>query len=297
MADLRPVFVATDGDVKGPASASDNYLPLFSGTTGKLLKNSGTPVTAQGRALLDDNTQAEQRTTLGLGTSATQNVMAALGTFNTTDVMQVGGGGICTTNMVKIPSGSTDFNNHNSGGNYRIDNPVNGPPGLTYALLSVIPGTDICGQTAQRHDVARFWFRGGLNGNWQGWREAVTGRPTGWTSMTGFAPNWYGAYNLGTNKQGTMINLIANIVCTSGLANFQPVAWTAHAPGTAINFIGDLLGSNGAAQAVSIGIRADGLLVYNYALGAASSPGIPSYPMGVNLNANYRMGDGGASND
>lgn len=66
MADLRPVYVAGDGDVKGPASASNNLLPLFADTTGKLLKSSGTGVTAQGLAILDDNTPAEQRNTIGL---------------------------------------------------------------------------------------------------------------------------------------------------------------------------------------------------------------------------------------
>ena len=67
MADLRPVYVVGDGDVKGPASASNNFLPLFADTTGKLLKSSGTGVTAQGLAILDDNTPAEQRNTIGLG--------------------------------------------------------------------------------------------------------------------------------------------------------------------------------------------------------------------------------------
>lgn len=66
MADLRPVYVAGDGDVKGPVSSSNNFLPLFADTTGKLLKSSGTGVTAQGLAILDDNTPAEQRNTIGL---------------------------------------------------------------------------------------------------------------------------------------------------------------------------------------------------------------------------------------
>lgn len=66
MADLRPVYVAGDGDVKGPVSSSNNFLPLFADTTGKLLKSSGTGVTTQGLAILDDNTPAEQRNTIGL---------------------------------------------------------------------------------------------------------------------------------------------------------------------------------------------------------------------------------------
>lgn len=66
MADLRPVYVAGDGDVKGPVSSSNNFLPLFADVSGKLLKSSGTGVTAQGLAILDDNTPAEQRNTIGL---------------------------------------------------------------------------------------------------------------------------------------------------------------------------------------------------------------------------------------
>lgn len=49
----------------GPASSTDNELPLFNGTSGNSLKGSGTIVTAQGLALLDDATAAAQRTTLG----------------------------------------------------------------------------------------------------------------------------------------------------------------------------------------------------------------------------------------
>lgn len=66
MADLRPVYVAGDGDVKGPATSSNGELPLFDGSTGKLLKGTGTVVTAQGRAIIDDATPAEQRNTIGL---------------------------------------------------------------------------------------------------------------------------------------------------------------------------------------------------------------------------------------
>lgn len=66
MGDLRPVYVAGGGDVKGPANSSNNFLPLFADTTGKLLKSSETGVTTQGLAILDDNTPAEQRNTIGL---------------------------------------------------------------------------------------------------------------------------------------------------------------------------------------------------------------------------------------
>lgn len=58
---------AISANMVGPASSTDNNLPLFNGATGKLLKDSGTTVTAAGRALLDDASAAAQRTTLGVG--------------------------------------------------------------------------------------------------------------------------------------------------------------------------------------------------------------------------------------
>lgn len=51
-----------------PASSTDNELPLFSGTSGNILKGTGTIVTAAGRELLDDASAAAQRTTLGATT-------------------------------------------------------------------------------------------------------------------------------------------------------------------------------------------------------------------------------------
>lgn len=65
------------GDVVGPASSTDSELPLFSSTTGKLLKNSSTVVTAAGLALLDDASNTAQRTTLGLGSLATLSTITA----------------------------------------------------------------------------------------------------------------------------------------------------------------------------------------------------------------------------
>lgn len=49
----------------GPASSTDNELPLFNGASGNSLKGSGAIVTSAGLALLDDATAAAQRTTLG----------------------------------------------------------------------------------------------------------------------------------------------------------------------------------------------------------------------------------------
>ena len=133
MADLRPVYVAGDGDVKGPASASNNFLPLFAGTTGKLLKSSGTGVTAQGLAILDDNTPAEQRNTIGLNqVNNTSDINKPVSTaqqialnskqdkLNYTPVQQGGGIGQSTnkvhigwsaTSKLKVTVDKTDLGN------------------------------------------------------------------------------------------------------------------------------------------------------------------------------------------
>ena len=132
MADLRPVYVADDGDVKGPASSSNNFLPLFADTTGKLLKSSGTGVTTQGLAILDDNTPAEQRNTIGLGqVNNTSDVNKPVSTAQQTALnlkqdkllytpVQQGGGIGQATNKIFIGFGagrlkatvdSTDFGN------------------------------------------------------------------------------------------------------------------------------------------------------------------------------------------
>lgn len=132
MADLRPVYVAGDGDVKGPTSSSNNFLPLFADTTGKLLKSSGTGVTTQGLAILDDNTPAEQRNTIGLDqVNNTSDVNKPVSTAQQAALhlkqdkllytpVQQGGGIGQTTNKIFIGFGagrlkatvdSTDFGN------------------------------------------------------------------------------------------------------------------------------------------------------------------------------------------
>lgn len=108
-ADGAPGDDGGGGDVVGPASAVSGNLPMFSGTTGKLLSDSGTSVdyltnlilnrevtgvaatlvsnhaalasgvhgiSAFAATLLDDANAAAFRTTLGLGTAATSNTTA-----------------------------------------------------------------------------------------------------------------------------------------------------------------------------------------------------------------------------
>ncbi|MBN7760269.1 hypothetical protein JYP52_03915 [Nitratireductor aquibiodomus] len=56
---------AGTGDVKGPASATDNNVALFDGTTGKIIKD-GFPVSTFMRTLLDDESAGAARSTLNV---------------------------------------------------------------------------------------------------------------------------------------------------------------------------------------------------------------------------------------
>lgn len=70
---------AGGGDVLGPATNADGYVPLWDGANSKTLK-AGFAITAAGQAILDDAAASDQRTTLGLGTAST----VATGTTNGT---------------------------------------------------------------------------------------------------------------------------------------------------------------------------------------------------------------------
>ena len=60
-----PIVLQATGDVKGPASSTDNSMVLFSGTSGQVIRGNNAVVTASGLALLDDNNNTEQCNTLG----------------------------------------------------------------------------------------------------------------------------------------------------------------------------------------------------------------------------------------
>lgn len=63
------------GDVVGPASAVDGHIVLFDGTTGKLIKDGGLPLTA-GHTIADEATPLTQRATLnfvGAGVAVTDD--------------------------------------------------------------------------------------------------------------------------------------------------------------------------------------------------------------------------------
>jgi len=81
------------GDVLGPGTNTADYVPQWSGANSKTLAD-GFAVTAAGKAILDDTTAADQRTTLGLGDSATKSVGTTTGTVATGDHTHEGGIGI-----------------------------------------------------------------------------------------------------------------------------------------------------------------------------------------------------------
>jgi hypothetical protein len=61
------------GGVVGPVSSVDGELPVFSGTTGGIIKNTGCVPTANGFSLISAANYAAMRTLLGLGSAALQN--------------------------------------------------------------------------------------------------------------------------------------------------------------------------------------------------------------------------------
>lgn len=70
--------VAGDGDVTGPASNTDEHVPQWDGADSKTLGD-GFPITAAGKALIDDADASAQRATLGLGSIATKGFWTGTG--------------------------------------------------------------------------------------------------------------------------------------------------------------------------------------------------------------------------
>jgi len=127
------------GDVVGPASAADNNIATFNGSTGKLIKDSGVPITGNltalaglsgsadkgvyftgpgalglmdvtpfARTLLDDPDAAAARTTLNLG--ATNTVQFAQINVNDADttISRVSAGDIAVEGNIVYRAGGTD---------------------------------------------------------------------------------------------------------------------------------------------------------------------------------------------
>lgn len=82
--------------VIGPASATNNALALFDGTTGKLIKDSTYTITAAGAALIDDASASAQRTTLGAAASGSNSDITALTGLTTNIAVADGGTGAST---------------------------------------------------------------------------------------------------------------------------------------------------------------------------------------------------------
>ena len=81
------------GDLVGPSGANANAIPIFNGTTGKLLKDSTFTITAAGGALIDDASAEAQRNTLSLGTSNSPQFTAVnVGAATDTTVTRVSAG-------------------------------------------------------------------------------------------------------------------------------------------------------------------------------------------------------------
>ena len=62
---LTDLAASSGGDVSGPATNTDNYVPQWDGADSKTLK-AGFAITTAGKALIDDTDAVSQRATLGL---------------------------------------------------------------------------------------------------------------------------------------------------------------------------------------------------------------------------------------
>lgn len=95
------------GDVVGPASATDNAIARYDGTTGKLIQNSG--------ATIDDTGIITGASYIGAGLKADSSAGLLLESNSGTDVALLGAGG---------GSGATFYGGVNIGGNLTVDTNV-----------------------------------------------------------------------------------------------------------------------------------------------------------------------------
>jgi hypothetical protein len=107
------------GDVDGPASATDNAVALFDGTTGKIIKNSPVTVGSSGNTIISvtDNTNAALRITQ-LGTGNALLVEDSANPDSTPFVVNNSGFLISGyTATVSAPTGASQIQSHSTGGN------------------------------------------------------------------------------------------------------------------------------------------------------------------------------------
>jgi hypothetical protein len=112
--------LGTGGDVVGPATNTDEYVPQWNGPNSKTLED-GFQITAAGKSILDDASVTVMRTTLGLGTAA---VRAAEDTLtdgsNLPDGAAIKAYGDATWGVTGVWNDAGDYIWPDSGYNYRI---------------------------------------------------------------------------------------------------------------------------------------------------------------------------------
>ncbi len=117
------------GDVVGPASAVDNNMPLFDGTTGKLIKDSGVTVTAAGSATITFPSSTSTLMSLGLAETVTGEK-----TFGTDTKL------LLRDSAIGVYSQADTYLDLFADGAVRIGNSSAGAP-TTYA--DITPGADL----------------------------------------------------------------------------------------------------------------------------------------------------------
>lgn len=187
--DARTAFQKTNanfdelygGTISQPTNAKLSAIAALVWSANQMMYTTGTntlamaPLTAAGRALLDDPNAAAQRVTLGLGTLATVDAQTAANDATAGRALLVGAFGLGGSQGVAVPN--SDLNDCGLTGFYNIaSNTVNVPVGASsgsVCFTQCFNGASSAHQLVFGYAASRLWFRRRNNGTWSDWEETV----------------------------------------------------------------------------------------------------------------------------
>jgi hypothetical protein len=203
------------GDVVGPASATDNAIARFDGTTGKLIKNSGVTV--------DDNSNITTNAVFeGFSNTAASGTQIVLTVASVPSYVITGSGGqtIKLPDATTLPNGTTfAFNNNQSSGAITVNNNSNtlvvSIPSGAFTIVTLLSNSIAAGSW-DTHDQApanvswstnTFNYVGSITGaTWNGNTVQVNRGGTGAATLTGLVVgNGTSAMTTVTAPSGTVV--------------------------------------------------------------------------------------------
>lgn len=167
-------WIASSGDVVGPASATADAIALFNGTGGKTIKDSTYTITAAGAALLDDASAAAQRTTLSAAASGANSDITSITGLTTDLTVAQGGTGASTLTGILKGNGTSAFSAAIAGTDYATKTGSTAP--TEHLSIAVSDET-----TALTTGTAKATFRVPYAFTLTAVRSSVTTAPTGAT--------------------------------------------------------------------------------------------------------------------